>query len=97
MLCYDKAAADPASALLLAHEGKWQRAVPSAIWEAFASAVDASLAAHPWLLQPNVNPRDDGSIFVAIGAYRDVTCSDTVRKAFAMADRPELVRIHSIA
>ena len=60
-----------------------------AVSRAYTAVVDAALAETPALTRPRRPPREDGTIFVSIGAHRDPLCGATVRRAFARAARPE--------
>lgn len=67
----------------------WQAAEPTLIWEAFATAMERTWLDPAMRLREAPPPvRDDASIFVGIGAYRDASCAPTLRRAFGSADAP---------
>jgi len=67
-----------------------QEATAALVWEAFREAMEGALdEEETYHLGTTYETREDGSIFLAISSYRDITCSDTLRGAFAAAKFPE--------
>ena len=63
-----------------------------AVWDAFRTAVDASLEDPALSLREPLGPaREDDSIFISISSYRDDTCAATLKRAFERAARPERI------
>ena len=69
-----------------------------AVSRAYTAVVDAALAETPALTRPRRPPREDGTIFVSIGAHRDPLCGATVRRASSVVgDKwPEMRQKHGI-
>lgn len=64
------------------------------VWNALHDAVDAALEDDSLnLMTPLGPPREDGSIFVSIASYRDVTCGATLKKAYERAKFPEKISV----
>lgn len=60
------------------------------VWEAFRETIEQALDDEEELHLNTVYPtREDGSIFLAISTYRDITCPDTLKGAFMSAKNPE--------
>lgn len=74
--------------------GGGKKAEPAEVWRTFVETMNASLEDPALGLNIDLGPpRDDGSVFVSISAYRDVSCKATLRSAFKHAEKPSLVNV----